>query len=291
MEIPLPLTFNEIAEEITRFTSLPRPEVEERLWHEALMTGYNVVQQAKRLEVTPNRYDERMERLYREGDGFIFETMAFWSSPMRLCWIQQALGRIQQHAVRLGVSLAELKVLIFGDGSGNDSLYLASSGLSIDYFDIPGSKTFDFACDRFDHYGVRDGAIRVITDHRSCTAAQYDVVLSFEVLEHLTEPLVAIRDLASSLKPGGLALITESFGVVSLNLPTHLESNRKLDGKTPFLFAKEGLELTWYSELTLFKPYEFTKTGRRGTFKLWQDKRIRDKFLVTTFNSAGTPRN
>lgn len=286
MEIPLPLTFNEIADEIARFTTLPRPEVEERLWHEALMTGFNVVQQAKRLEVTPNRYDERMERLYREGDGFIFETMAFWSSPMRLCWIQQALGRIQQHAATLAVPLAALKVLIFGDGSGNDSLYLASNGLAIDYFDIPGSKTFDFACDRFDHYGVRDGAVRVITDLASCTASQYDVVLSFEVLEHLTDPITAIRDLAGALKPGGLALITESFGVVSLNLPTHLESNRKLDGKTPFLFAKEGLELTWYSELTLFKPYEFTKTGRRGTSKLWQDKRIRDKYLVTAFGTS-----
>ncbi|HEY9855083.1 MAG TPA: class I SAM-dependent methyltransferase [Stenomitos sp.] len=292
MTIQLPLGFAEIADEIQRFTDLSREDIERRLWLEALMSGYNVAQQGKQLGVTPHRFDETMERLYKEGDGFIFETMAFWSSPLRMSWIYQALGRIQQYAERQQRPLDDLSVLIFGDGSGNDSLYLASNGLKIDYFDIPGSKTYDFASRRFEHYGQLGRIIRLVTDYADCLERQYDVILSFEVLEHLTNPDQAIGEWSRMVKPGGIALVTESFAAVSGNLPTHLESNLRFDGQTPFMFLKHGLRLTWYNQAPLFKPYEFTKaekTGWQDYLGLMRDRQVFGKYLVTRLNGSNRP--
>lgn len=292
MTINLPLGFAEIADEIQRFTDLPREDVEKRLWLEALMSGYNVVQQGKQAGITPHQFDEAMERLYKEGDGFIFETMAFWSSPLRMSWIFQALGRIQLHAERTGRAIGDLRLLIFGDGSGNDSLYLASNGLNIDYFDIPGSRTYEFASKRFEHYGQLGKSIHLVTDYEECLKRQYDVLLSFEVLEHLTDPEKAIREWSGMLAPGGLALITESFAAVSGNLPTHLKSNLRFDGRTPFMFLKNGLRLTWYNQAPLFKPYEFTKvekTGWNDYLGLMKDRKVFGKYVVTRLNGAPQP--
>ncbi|WP_366513710.1 methyltransferase domain-containing protein [Moorena sp. SIOASIH] len=47
-----------------------------------------------------------------------------------------------------------------------------------------------------------------MSDYNQCLSSQYDVVLSFEVLEHLSDPFAAIGDIHSMLKPNGIALIT-----------------------------------------------------------------------------------
>lgn len=292
MHIHLPMGFTEIADEIERFTSLSREDIERRLWLEALMSGYNVVQEGKRFGITPNRYDDKMERLYKEGDGFIFETMTFWSSPLRMSWIYQGLGRIQAHAERRGVDLGDLRVLVFGDGSGNDSLYLASNGLTVDYFDIPGSKTYDFASRRFEHYGQLGTGIRLVTDYDACLQHPYDVLVSFEVLEHLTDPERAVQEWSRMVAPGGIALVTESFAAVSGNLPTHLASNQRYDGRTPFMFLKHGMRLTWYNQAPLFKPYEFTRAERTGfgdLLGLARDRTVFGKYVVTRLNGSARP--
>lgn len=292
MHINLPMGFTEIADEIQRFTDLPRDDIERRLWLEALMNGYNIVQQGKQLGITPHRYDEKMERLYKEADGFIFETMAFWSSPLRMSWIYQALSRIQAYAERTGRAPGELRILIFGDGTGNDSLYLASNGLTVDYFDIPGSKTYDFASRRFEHYQQLGKGIRLVSDYAECLQRQYDVIVSFEVLEHLTDPAQAIKEWSGMVTPGGIALVTESFAAVSGNLPTHLAANLRYDGQTPFMFLKHGMRLTWYNQAPLFKPYEFTKAAKTSIgdyLGLMGDRTVFGKYVVTRLNGSARP--
>jgi hypothetical protein len=68
------LIYREIVDEITKFTALPQQEVEYRVWMEALNLGWNVNKDVKNFGVTPHEYDDKMQQLYQEGDGFIFET-------------------------------------------------------------------------------------------------------------------------------------------------------------------------------------------------------------------------
>ncbi len=283
-ELPvyLPITFKEIVAEIVRFTDLTQEEVEQRVWMQALEPGWNVLEDVRRFGVTPFQFDEKMIRLYKEGDGFIFESLVYWSKPARRLWIEHALNRIRLYADRVGRPIEDLKILMFGDGPGNDSLFLAKQGCKLDYYEVPGSKTYDFAIRRFQTYGFWEENIQPIHDYQTTLTGQYDVVLSFEVLEHLPEPVEAIQGIQAALKTGGIAIVTEDFGDLAGYLPTHLRSGAKYLGTAPFLFLKNHMILSWYSKDELFKPYEFIKveqTSARDWILLARDYNVRSLYL------------
>ncbi|MBR8835698.1 MAG: methyltransferase domain-containing protein [Stigonema ocellatum SAG 48.90 = DSM 106950] len=289
MEIHIPLSYQEIVNEIVDFTDLPRHEVEERVWMQALGDG-SVTQDAQHFGVTPHQYDEKMERLYREGYGLIFETLVFWASAERQLWIQQAVERIRLYAQKSDRPFGDIAILMLGDGCGNDSLELIRNGFKVNYFDIPGSKTYNFATKRFEHYGLLGNSVNILSDYDSCLTSQYDIVLSFEVLEHLTDPVSAIRDISSMLKNGGIAMITEAFEAVSDNFPTHLQSNLKFADQTPFLFLQSGMLLSWYSQKSFykFKPMEFSKLEKLSVsdyLSLLRDPTVIKPYLNRKFSN------
>ena len=282
----LPQTYAEIVDEIVCFTKLSKSDVEHKVWMQALQPGWNVLNDVARFKVTPHVNNKNMDQLYEEGDAFIFETLVFWAKPERYQWSEQALKRIHLYAAQKNLPAKNISILIFGDGTGNDSLYLAGQGFHVDYFDVPDSKTYQFAMNRFEKYGFLGQTIRVMPDYKSCFDREYDVVISFEVLEHIPQPLAAIRDIASVLKVGGIALITEDFGDIVARLPTHLKSNSKYVGQTPFLFLRNKMMLSWYNRQALFKPMEFVKKGKNSAgnwFSLMCDYNIRSSFLSRYF--------
>ncbi|MGH7895350.1 MAG: class I SAM-dependent methyltransferase, partial [Candidatus Binatia bacterium] len=244
--VGVPVQFEAIVDEIARFTDLPRDAVVARVWAEALEDGWNVSRDVERFGGTPHHYDERLARVYREGDGFIFETLVFWATRARQRWSALAADRLAVHAARHGRVERDLRILMLGDGAGNDSLYLTGRGYRVEYFDQPGSRTFEFARRRFAASGLLGDRVRLVESYGAIPRSAYDAVLSFEVLEHLPDPLGAMRDIAAFLKPGGIALVTEAFMHVTAALPTHLDANRRFAGRTPFLFLAHGLTLTWY---------------------------------------------
>lgn len=262
MSRPLPQTFHELVEEVLRFTGLSRETVEERIWQESLQPGWNVGKELATYRVTPHHYNNEMEQLYSDGTGFIFETLVAWARPQRREWASAAEDRLRIYGRRQGLEPAKLKILMLGDGTGSDSLFLAALGFVVDYYDFPGGRTWDFAMRRFEHYGVLGKQVRPVESYENCLSGHYDAILSFEVLEHVPKPLDAIRDVCRMLKPGGIALVTESFGAVIPEVPTHLLSNKRYAGRTPFLFLKEGLHLSWYSRRPTFKPMEYSKLGK-----------------------------
>jgi 2-polyprenyl-3-methyl-5-hydroxy-6-metoxy-1,4-benzoquinol methylase len=281
MGIRIPVEFDDIVDEIVRHTDLARDEVRARFWREALEGGWNVAQDVRRFGVTPHHYDANMACLYAQGDGFIFETLAFWARTARQLWIRRATDRLRAYGERHGRAQRDLNILMLGDGTGNDSLYLAAHGYAVDYFDVSGSRTFEFARRRFESLGALGHGVHLVSNSGEIQLGSYDAALSFEVLEHLPDPRSAIRNMGSFLRPKGIALVTEAFGRVS---PTHLAANTRFDGRTAFLFHRHGLSLTWYSRNPRFKPMEFTKTGDRSARTLVA--LLRDPNVLRTFAGA-----
>ena len=262
MEFRPLLSDEAIIDEIALLTDLERPDVERRVAAEMAANGSNVCLDAERFGITPHVYDDKMEGLYQHGDGFIFETLVFWAKPGRQQWTVDAVERLRRYAQERHIEPHQVRILMLGDGTGSDSLFLVNHGFHVDYFDFPESKTFSFTRRRFEHYGVLGRGANLITCRSRIQSNFYDAVLCFEVLEHLQDPLSLIDDIGKYLRAGGIALVTEAFRNVSAMLPTHLERNRRLDGWTVFLFLRRRLMLTWYSPHTLFKPTEYAKDDR-----------------------------
>ena len=101
--------------------------------------------------------------------------------------------------------------------------------------------------------------MHICSDLDALPAGSYDVVISFEVLEHLTQPNDAIRTMARLLKPNGIALVSEAFSSVSTSFPTHLACNFPLRDTTHLLFLRAGLVYTWTNPTQPGKPMEFQR--------------------------------
>ena len=99
---------------------------------------------AVQFQAALHQYNDKMVRLYREENGLVSETLVFWARPSRQRWTQRALERIHLYATRTGLDPYGNRILTLGGGAGNDSIYLANTGLKVDYFAVPGSTTFDF---------------------------------------------------------------------------------------------------------------------------------------------------
>lgn len=103
--------------------------------------------------------------------------------------------------------------------------------------------------------------------------AYFDVVLCTEVLEHLPEPILAIKEFARILKPGGQLLLTAPLGS-----GIHQEPYHYYGGFTPY----------WYQ--TFLPQYGFTDVQiepNAGSFKYFSQEALR--FLITTRPFATLP--
>lgn len=245
-------------------TGWPRAEVAAKVEAERLACGSNVCADARRLGVTWHVFDGAMERLYRETDGFVYETMVFWSSGSRPEWIARANERLARRCQEDRVARGEARVLVWGDGTGSDSIALARAGWRPDVLEYPGSKTFEFLSRRLERHRLLGDGVNVVTDESALRSGTYDAIVCFEVLEHVPDPVRMICRLASLLRRGGIALVSEGFREVSPTLPTHLRSNLRYVGRTPFLFREAGLHLTWFADRPRFKPSEYRKLPQPG---------------------------
>jgi len=260
ISISPPMSFDEICQEISEILGKDINEVSKRVWKESLMCGANVMEDAIKFGIDFHVYNEKMERFYKESDALIFESMVTACRPEKQLIMRKVKERIENYLQDHHGE--KLNILMLGEGVGSEILYLYQfykNNANLFYFDVPGSKTFEFAMKRFKKYNVD---VKLIFNYNEIPKNFFDVIVSMEVLEHLPNPIEAIKDISNFLRIGGIALITESFGAVQPNFPTHLRSNLKFEGKTPFLFLKYNLILSYFNQdpFLLFRPMEFTKT-------------------------------
>lgn len=251
--------FDELVDEITELTGLDRALVARKVWADALNQTANVNADADRIGLKRHVYSEQMEEFYRSTDGFIFETMIECCRGGKRAVLADSEKRIENYLRAHGSERAS--VLMFGDGTGSDTGYFHNAfgdRIELWSFDVPGSKTFDFAIKRFEKHRI---PVRVVTDFAQIPRQAFDIIVSFEVLEHLVDPQQAINDMAAFVKPNGIALITESFEAVIPSYPTHLESNLRYARRTPLMFLKAGMVMTYFNDAPMmkFRPTEFMK--------------------------------
>lgn len=89
------------------------------------------------------------------------------------------------------------------------------------------------------------GQIDIVStiDHIPVEDHSFDVILCTEVLEHVPEPIAAVKEMTRILKPGGRILITAPLGSGLHQLPYHFYGGYTPEWYKRF-FAENDLEVT-----------------------------------------------
>jgi SAM-dependent methyltransferase len=112
------------------------------------------------------------------------------------------------------------RVLDFGGGTGNLSLALAARGFRVDYRDLSALQA-EFMRYRLQRYGLQD-RVEILDSWAELPSDAYAAVCAFDVLEHLPDLPRVVRQIAASLREGGLLLDTPTFAITIAN-PMHHE--------------------------------------------------------------------
>jgi len=147
----------------------------------------------------------------------------------------------------------------------------------------------------FEERAVVNGGAKGIIMHQgvlkpSNYSVTFDIITSFEVVEHINNPMEEFKNFYSILRPGGLVYVTTpNFNSLSrkllgpkwnvLNYPEHL--SYYTPGTLRFAFKKSGLKLRRQTTSGFsFSRYKDSKTKKKSTGKVYNkntDENIREK--------------
>lgn len=216
---------------LAEFTGLDEEECLARLREAEPATMANAWRRAS--PTTPSQ----IRRFYSEAHEYIWELLAWNASKA----YQPYLSRV----ARLNEILPpgqHPRALDYGSGVGTVALLLADLGYDVTIADVPG-PTLDFARKRLTRRGFTFEVVEVREDVPDLCSEGWDVITSFDVLEHIVDPVAVTKALVRALAPGGGAAVVASFGAGEEH-PHHLSSGitRFADHRWPLFFQALGMK-------------------------------------------------
>lgn len=186
----------ELTLEAAEHLGLSYDEVERRI--EASATAFPEEWQ----RLVPDPTDPRqVVRFYNESQTELFEQIAWHAGDP----IHQRSAVCADFAQ----ALPGRQFLDYGSGIGSNALVFGLAGFHVTLADV-ADPLRNFARWRCEHRGI---PVRTIDlKHETLGRGQYDVITCFDVLEHVPEPMAALRRIRDALRPGGIFFIYAPFG-------------------------------------------------------------------------------
>lgn len=207
-----------------------------------------------------------IEMYYRQEEHPILTGM-YWHSLRPNTWALVSVAAL--HAAQRFSSGS--RMLDFGHGVGSTGLLFARNDFDVTMLDI-SEPMHRFAEWRFARRGLN--ARFLLGADELTVNDSFDVIVSLDVMEHLNDPLAAIRQMTTWLAPGGVLILNVAFGL-DRNQPEHLLRRRigMLDA-----IRIIGLRRATLDNLLVF--YKEAPPGPRlivravdAVFAAWQDAR------------------
>ena len=201
---------------LSNMTGMPREACLARL------ASYRTEELAAAWHAVSPRTPSEIRAFYSNSDLYLWELLGWNGSPV----YETYLARVQRVA-QLWPPAGHRRALDFGAGVGTAALRLAELGYRVTMADLPGS-VLEFARARFKERGIPVEVIEVADDVPALARDHWDVVISFDVIEHLPNPLQVSRRLVKALTADGGAAIVASFGGTDEDWPHHLHEGKAM---------------------------------------------------------------
>jgi SAM-dependent methyltransferase len=204
-----------------------------------------------------------VRRFYGETDLYLWELLA-WNGSAEY---ERYRRRVDGLAARWPAA-AFPRALDYGSGVGTAALQLAQLGYDVTIADIAG-PTLAFARERLRRHGGEAHVLEVEAVP-SLPREHFDVVVCFDVLEHVPDPGEAARSLAGALKRGGGAAIVASFNAQGDQWPHHLSAGGARFGDHRWRLYLQRLGLTLVDDALYRKAGRLTGALHRLQYELWR---------------------
>jgi SAM-dependent methyltransferase len=209
------------------------------------------------------RTPAEIRTFYSKTDTYLWELMAWNNSQAYVSY----LGRVGRLA-GLFPPRSYPRALDYGSGVGTVGLRLAELGYEVTLADVPG-VTFEFARERLRRYGVRFHTLEIQDDVPFLPAQAWDVIVSFDVLEHVVAPKDVTKALVGALAPGGGAALVASFGGAEVN-PLHLTAGVAQFGDHRWPLFLQGLGMKHVGSDVYLKMDRLGTFLRRLRYAFWR---------------------
>lgn len=231
-----PMEIEELAIEISMYLGIPKDAAMDRLRQGFGPLHNAVTEDFKRANP---KTDAELLNWYRNTESYIWELAAYHCDRGF-----NYAGMCKGICDRLKI-IPNCRVLVLGDGIGTMSIALKEAGIDATYHDLAGSKTSGFAALR---YWRRIGEVmpQLLTtgwEPQLGPPAQYDAVVSADFFEHVTDVPAWTAAVQCVLKPGGVMLAQNAFGIGSGEsgpMPMHLERNDRYEKEWRDLLLTTG---------------------------------------------------
>ncbi len=165
--------------------------------------------------------------------------------------------RLLLDVLKRKISSRKLKILDIGCGAGTICFYLASRGHDITGIDI-SQKAVNECRRSAKQLGINAAEfIRLDFPREKLKNRKYDIVILTEVIEHIEDDYLAIKEISRLLKPNGLLVLSTP----SINAPLHkLGLTDEFDKRVGHLRRYSLLELKKILLTNNFRIEEIEKT-------------------------------
>ena len=168
---------------------------------------------ADRWNATDRKTEADRNQFYKEAIEYIYD----------LCWFNGVESTVIQYNRIIDFCRRKHchKILDFGAGVGTLVLLLNKVGIYTDYFDLSGVLS-EFATYRFEKHKIEN---KVLLDDFDSLSETYDLIITYDVLEHLSNPLLWVKKMKSKLNKNAYMFLVVPFACVGEDHPMHLKEN------------------------------------------------------------------
>ncbi|MEO5898226.1 MAG: class I SAM-dependent methyltransferase [Vicinamibacterales bacterium] len=154
----------------------------------------------ERLVTDPND-PEQVVRFYNESETELFEQIAWHSHDV--------IHHRSLVCTELVRTRAPGEFLDYGSGIGSNALIFGLAGFRVTLADV-ADPLRNFAKWRCERRGIDVRTVDL--KHESPGRERYDVITCFDVLEHVPDPLRALKQMRNALRPDGVLFVYAPFG-------------------------------------------------------------------------------